>query len=128
MSGEQRPVVVAFDGSDESRAALDAAAELFGDRPIVVVTVWESALAMYAPVTAPDFTGAPLTMPDPEQIRSLDRTEQDHAQLTAEAGVKILEAAGATNALPVPMPDDLTVAETVEGIAEQRGAAAIVVG
>ena len=46
MSMDERPVVVGFDGSDESEAAMREAAALFRDRTLVVVSVWEPGLAM----------------------------------------------------------------------------------
>ena len=39
-------MVVAFDGSTESEAAMRAAAELFGAHPLVIVSVWEPGLAV----------------------------------------------------------------------------------
>ena len=127
MAEQQRPVVVAFDGSAESQLAVATAAELFRDRQIIVVSVWETGLAMASPAPASDFTGAPLTLPDPEEVRILDRIEHDHAQSTAEAGAKLVEAAGG-RAVPVPVPDELDIADAVESVAEERQAAVIVVG
>jgi nucleotide-binding universal stress UspA family protein len=128
VADEQRPVVVAFDGSAESAVAVRAAAELFPTRSLLVVTVWETGLALTTPVPA-DFAGTmPPPLPDPRQVELLDNIEHQHAQATAEAGVAIARESGCPGAVPVPVPDELDVAEAVEAVASQRDAAAIVVG
>jgi nucleotide-binding universal stress UspA family protein len=120
------PVVVAFDGSSESEAALRAAAGLFRDRELLVVSVWEPGLAM-AMVTAPDATGMTYPMPSPEDVATVDRVQREHADGMAEAGVKLARDLGA-RAEALAIPDGADIAETLASIAEQRGAGAIVVG
>src|SRR5213082_2428272 len=46
MTSFESPAVVAYDGSPAARAAVEAGATLFGERGVVVVSVWESGLAM----------------------------------------------------------------------------------
>ena len=41
MAGTPAPVLIAYDGSEVSRAAVRHAAELFAGRPAVLATVWE---------------------------------------------------------------------------------------
>jgi hypothetical protein len=43
MARERAPVVIAYDGSELSRAAVRHAAGLFQGRPTVVATVWSRA-------------------------------------------------------------------------------------
>ena len=50
------PVLIAYDGSEVSRAAVRHAAELFAGRPAVLATVWEPGLATVA-VGLPDTMG-----------------------------------------------------------------------
>jgi nucleotide-binding universal stress UspA family protein len=126
MSDATRPVVVAFDGSEESQAALRAAVELFAGRELIVVSVWEPGLAM-ATLSAPDALGMTRPLPTPEEITTVDRIQHDHAEATADAGAKIALGLGA-NATTVTVPDDVDIADTVRGIADERDAAAIVVG
>jgi nucleotide-binding universal stress UspA family protein len=126
MHVDDRPVVVAFDGSAESRAAMTAAAALFRDRPLLVVSVWEHGLAT-ATLTHPDAMGVTYPLPSVEEIATVDRIEREHAAATAEAGVQLARGAGAS-ATALPVPDGGDVAETVGATAEQHGAAAIVVG
>jgi nucleotide-binding universal stress UspA family protein len=126
MSEDTRSVVVAFDGSNESETALRAAAGLFRDRLLLVVSVWEPGLAM-AMMSSPDSTGMSFPPPTPEQIVAVDRAQHDHATSAAESGVQIVRELGGT-AEALPVPEDMDIAEAVIGIADDRDAAAIVVG
>ena len=126
MDEDARPVVVAYDGSDESLAAVRAAAELFRGRTLVIVSVWEPGMAIAAqPV--PDPTGLSYPLPDPEQIEAVDRVQSDHAASNAEAGATLARSLGA-EAEALAVPDGGDVAETVDAVANQREAAAVVVG
>ena len=126
MSEDTRPVVVAFDGSKESENALRAAAALFRGRLLLIVSVWEPGLAM-AMMSSPDSTGLSFPPPTPEEIQAVDQAQSDHAESAASSGVQIVEELGGT-AEAMPVPEDLDIAEAVIGIAEERDAAAIVVG
>jgi nucleotide-binding universal stress UspA family protein len=123
---DTRPVVVAFDGSDESIEAARSAATLFRDRPLLVVTVWEPGLAM-AIVPTGGLDGAGYIPPTPEEIDALDEAQHDHAQAVAEAGARVVSDEGAT-AEALPVPDSTDIPGTILAIAEQRDAAAVVVG
>ena len=126
MERNSRLVVVAFDGSPEARGAVRAATELMPGRLLLVVTVWEPGLAA-ASIAPPESLGMSVAPPDSEEIEAVDRAEQDHAQATAEAGVRLAHDLGA-RAEAVLLPDDADVATVVMSLAEQRDAAAIVVG
>jgi nucleotide-binding universal stress UspA family protein len=126
MDQETRPVVVAFDGSAESQAAVRAAASLLRGRKLVIVSVWEPGMAMAA-TSAPDPTGLSYALPDAEQIATVDRLQSDHAASSAEAGATLARGLGA-EAEAVSVPDGSDIAETVDAVAAQRDAAAIVVG
>jgi nucleotide-binding universal stress UspA family protein len=126
MNEDARPVLVAFDGSAEAQAAVTAAATLFGDRPLVIVSVWEPGLAIAAQ-TYPDALGMTSPAPSAEEVATVDRLQREHAAATAEAGARIARGLGAT-AEALPVPDTVDVAETVAATAEQRDAAALVVG
>jgi nucleotide-binding universal stress UspA family protein len=123
---DARPVVVAFDGSAEALEAVRTAGALFPDRLVLVVTVWEPGLAMAMTPTG-DIGSTAYVPPTPEEVEVVDRAQRDHARATADAGAQLAIDAGA-NAEAVPVPDAVNVAETVVGIAEERDAAALVVG
>jgi nucleotide-binding universal stress UspA family protein len=126
MTEDTRPVVAAFDGTPAAEAAIRAAAALFRGRCIIVVSVWEPGLAM-ATLSTPDATGFTYIPPDPETVQITDRVEHEHADSMAEAGAAIVRGLGG-EAQPMSIPDSVNVAETVIGIAQERDAAAIVVG
>lgn len=125
MADLSRPVVVSFDGSEPSAAALRVAIEELPGRHLVIVSVWEPGLTT-AMLTPNDVTGATLT-PSPEQIATVDRLQRDHATAVAEAGVAMAQRLGAT-AEAAPERDDAGIAETVVAVAERYDAAMIVVG
>ena len=127
MSEDLSPVIVAFDGSAESDAAVRAAAGLFPGRTLVVVTVWEPGLAM-AMTSAPDhLSGLAYVAPSPETMAIVDGAQSDHAADTAAAGAQLARELGAA-AEPHPVPEGVDAAETIVAVAEQRDAAAVVVG
>jgi nucleotide-binding universal stress UspA family protein len=120
MSTRESPAIVAFDGSAESERAVRAAAGLFFDRRLVVVSVWEPGLA-YAPVMG----GYP--MPTVEEAALLDEVQHERAAATAEAGAQIARDLGA-DAEAHAQADRARIADTVAELAGELGACAIVVG
>ena len=123
MSTDERPVVVAYDGSPESQAAVRAAAELFRARTLVVVSVWEPGLALAMTAPPDGLSGMSYTPPAPETMAMMDDVERNRASDTATAGAELARSLGAT-VEPHPVPDDRDVAETLVGVADKRDAAA----
>jgi nucleotide-binding universal stress UspA family protein len=124
---DSRPVVVAYDGSPEAQAAVREAAALFGHRPLLVVAVWEPGLAAMPVGPGPGEAGMSYLPPDPAEVAAVDRAQSDHAAAMAEAGAHLARELGAT-AEALSVPDEAAVAETIVAIAEERDAAAVVVG
>ena len=118
--------MVAFDGSAESQAAVRAAATLFRDRLVLVVSVWEPGLAMMA-MSSPDASGVAYPPPSMEEIQAVDRAQQEHATSAAVAGVQVVNELGGT-AEALPVAESLNIADTVIAIADERDVAAVVVG
>jgi nucleotide-binding universal stress UspA family protein len=126
MAREAAPVLIAYDGSDVSRAAVRHAAELFAGRPAVLATVWEPGLAAVT-VGLPDTTGMGTLPPDPETVEAVDRIEREHAVTVADDGAEFARSVGLA-AEPHAVPDEFDVADTLIDIARERGAAVVVVG
>ena len=127
MSTDERPVIVAYDGSPESEAAVRAAAGLFTGRTLVVVSVWEPGLAM-AMTSPPDgLSGLSYGAPSPDTMAMIDRVQHERATETAEAGAALARELGA-GAEPHAVADEVDVAETLAGVADARDADALVVG
>jgi nucleotide-binding universal stress UspA family protein len=127
VPSDEQPVLVAFDGSPESQAAVRAAASLFGSRPLVVMSVWEPGLALALNPPLDSLSGIAYPIPDPETIASVDRTQHEHAAAAAGAGVQIAAGLGAA-AEPLAVAEEVDVAETIAREAVRRDAAAVVVG
>jgi len=126
MSADAHPVLVAFDGSPESEAAVRAAAGLFGERPLLVTSVWEPGMAMTV-MSYPSTSGVTYALPSTEDIALVDRAEETHAAAIAAAGAQMARDLGAT-AEALPVADSVNVAEAVAAAAQRHAAVAIVVG
>jgi nucleotide-binding universal stress UspA family protein len=126
MAREAAPVLIAYDGSEVSRAAVRHAAELFAGRPAVLATVWEPGLAA-VPVGLPDTMGVGTLPPDPATIEAVDRLQREHASTVAADGAEFARSVGLV-AEPQAVPDEVDVADTLIDIARERGAAVVVVG
>jgi nucleotide-binding universal stress UspA family protein len=124
VAEETAPILVAYDGSGLSKAAVLHAAELFPARPAVIATVWEPGLA--AVPVAPDGLGMDPIPPDPETVETVDRAQREHASRVAAEGAELARSRGLA-AEPHAVPDELDVADTLIDIARQRGAAVVVV-
>jgi nucleotide-binding universal stress UspA family protein len=126
MVREAAAVLIAYDGSEVSRAAVRHAAELFAGRPAVLATVWEPGLAA-VPVGLTDTAGMGTLPPDPATIEALDRLGREHASAVAGDGAEFARSVGLV-AEPQAVPDEVDVAGTLLDIARERGAAVVVVG
>src|ERR687894_2928008 len=124
MAAERAPVVIGYDGSNLSQAAVRQVAELFSGRPTVLATVWEPQWAFGTAPSDPLGTGIP---PDPEMIESGDRAQLEHASRIAEEGAELARSLG-LEAEPHVVPDEVNVADTLLAVARERDAAAVVVG
>ncbi len=69
---QEPPVLVAYDGSELSKAALRHAAELFPDFRALVATVWEPELPELPVVDPGGGTGFSISA-DPETVEEIDR-------------------------------------------------------
>ena len=126
MADAAAPVLIAYDGSEISRAAVRHAAELFAGRPAVLMTVWEPGLASIGGAV-PDAAGVAMLPADPATIEEVDRFQREHASTVAAEGAELARSAGLT-VESYAVPDEVDVADTLIGIAQERGAAVVVVG
>jgi nucleotide-binding universal stress UspA family protein len=124
---EDTPIVIAYDGSEAARAAVNEAATLFPSRKAIVLTVWEPGLADYMAMPGTMGTGAMMMPYDPSAIKEIDQASEDHARQIAEDGVKLATAAG-LQAEALPVRDAADIADAILEAASERGAAAIVIG
>ena len=129
MALDAAPVLIAYDGSEVSRAAIRHAAELFAGRPAVVATVWEPGLATASAglsMGSPDI-GMGTLPPDPATVEAVDRSQREYASTVAADGAELARSLG-LEAEAHEVPDEVNVADTLIDIAQARGAAVVVVG
>lgn len=127
MARVAAPVLIAYDGSEVSRAAVRHAAELFAGRPAVLATVWEPGLAAVQAGIPGMGMGMGTQSPDPTTIEEVDRVAREHASTVAADGAEFARSLGLV-AEPHAVPDEVDVADTLIDIARERGAAVVVAG
>lgn len=117
-----RPILVAFDGSPESREAVRQAAALFRDAAVRVLTVWLSASdgAAAARIALADDVIA-------DAVSKLDAEAEQHAFALASEGVALARDGG-LSAEPVTAVARQGVWQTIVAQAEADRTAAVVVG
>jgi nucleotide-binding universal stress UspA family protein len=123
MTSDERPVLVAYDGSAESRAAVRSAVTLFPGRRLIVVTVWEPGLAM---AMASLSAGAPRGF-SAEVTAETARVERDQAAHAARAGAEFARELGAT-AESVAVTDETNVTVAIASEADRHDTCAAVLG
>jgi nucleotide-binding universal stress UspA family protein len=98
------PILIGYDGSDTARRAVREAAEFFGSRPALVVTVWEPGLAYQASAMTADPTGLGPEPVNPAAAQEVDDASKAHADRVAEDGAALAKSLGLqAEALAWPM-------------------------
>ena len=115
-------ILICYDGSADSRAAIDHAGRLLNEHPAIVLTVWQPFLNVISHMPA-GFGLAP-TMADPQEI---DKTTQDNAARRAEEGAQLARDGG-LNAQARTRAQSSSVAEAILAEADEAGADAVVLG
>ena len=120
MTDADAPLLIAYDCSDTAGRAIREAAKLFGGRQVLVVTVWEPALAYEAqiPMAGPEMSAVPI---------DIEEKLHERARRTAQAGAELAQSVG-LQAKGLAVADQVHVAETIIEVARKRAVAAIVVG
>jgi nucleotide-binding universal stress UspA family protein len=85
----RRPVLIAYDGSEQAKVAIAEAGRILGDgRPAVVLTVRE-------PIESYDFAGlGGATTLDPATVSAMQEAAQNEATVVAEEGAELARTAG----------------------------------
>jgi nucleotide-binding universal stress UspA family protein len=115
-------ILIAFDGSVDSRAAVERAAELFSDQPVTVLTVWEPFVEIVARTTVG--FGLVPTVPDADEM---DQASRSGAEQTAREGVELAQKLG-LRAEPQTRSQTTTTGRAILAEADKLGASAIVMG
>jgi nucleotide-binding universal stress UspA family protein len=117
-----KPILIAYDGSDGAKAAVEAAGRLFPGRSATVVSVWRS-VASVAPASLVAIPAAVAT----RAYEELDEEAEGQASARADEGVTAAADAG-LDASGRAVRDTGQVWSTIIDAAEREDAAAIVVG
>jgi nucleotide-binding universal stress UspA family protein len=83
------PVLIAYDGSDTARRAVQEAGKLFGSRQVLVVTVWEPGLAYEAevPITDLDMPAVPVDIEGARELADEVKVADTVVELARKRGV-----------------------------------------
>jgi nucleotide-binding universal stress UspA family protein len=115
MKDNDRPVLIAYDGSEYAKAAIEQAGEQLRDhRPAIVLTVWQ-------PFGGAGFVGAPMAPP-----AGVEEGFEREARRVAEEGARLARKAG-FEAEPVVERGDPVWQRIVES-ADEHGASILVMG
>ena len=125
MSATDGPILIAYDGSAAARRAVAEAARLLKAHPVLVLTVWEAALAYATVATTPDMSMAPTL--DPDTVAQVDERVRSQAEEVSAEGVDLARSLG-LNAEPLSAADAGDVARTILEVANEHHCAAIVMG
>jgi nucleotide-binding universal stress UspA family protein len=112
-------ILIAYDGSDDAKAAVTSAGNLFPGEPAVVVNVWQR----FIDVMARSGAGAGVIL----DYEDIDESAEKGAQERADEGAKIATDGG-LNATGKALVADTTTASVLISEANASGAKAIVVG
>jgi nucleotide-binding universal stress UspA family protein len=116
------PVLIGFDGSHASRAAVEAAAGVLSVREAVTETIWTP----YGRVAAAGVAGAPVGVTS-KAVSELDKAVEARAQETAREGARLAAASG-LEARAEASPASGPLWCTLRDGAEEHGSPAIVMG
>jgi len=126
MTAADAPVLIAYDGSDTARHAVREAAKLLGSREVLVVTIWEPALAYESSMPTAGLEMPPVPV-DVEGAREIEEELHERARGTAQEGAELARSEG-LQAKGLAVADEVHVANAIVDVARKRNAAAIVVG
>ncbi|WP_242891320.1 universal stress protein [Actinomadura litoris] len=116
-------VLIAFDGSDDARTAIEYAARHVRPEPTVILTVWEPLLMQIA--WAPLAAAAPVPSTDVEDGQY---AEEKQAEKLARQGAEIAAAGGLTDVTPRAERGTGPIWATIVDVADELDASLIVTG
>ena len=115
-------ILIAYDGSADSRSAIEHAGELLGGASATVLTVWEPFVDLMTRTTS-GFGMAPEMV----DVAAIDKANRESAEQSAQEGSELARKAG-LDARPRTCSQETTVASAILSQAEEVGASAIVMG
>jgi nucleotide-binding universal stress UspA family protein len=116
----ERPILIAYDGSEDARAAIASAGELLTPGPALVVTLWHAAERLVS-TSAGVATYAPI-------FGEIDELERTNARASAEQGAALAREVGFDASPLVARSSDLNVWRAILDLGAEHDARAIVLG
>lgn len=123
MASDSRPVLIAYDGSPESRVAVTTAVAFFQGHTLVVLTAWEPGLADLLAGAS----GVALRSSSGALTAETARVGRDEVAELARTGTELAESHGAT-AETLAVNDSAGVASAIALEAERLDVCAVVIG
>jgi nucleotide-binding universal stress UspA family protein len=115
----ERPILIAYDGSEDAKSAIRNAGELLTPGPALVVTIWPAAERVVS-TSAGVATYAPI-------FGEIDELERTNARASAEEGAALAREVG-FDASPLVARSDRNIWRAILDLGAQHDARAIVVG
>ncbi|SEN07088.1 universal stress protein [Nonomuraea pusilla] len=111
-------ILVAYDGSADSRAAIEFAGRHLAAEPAVIVTVWEPLLVQLRryPLAAPAL------------VAGAEGEAQELAEQSAKEGAELAVAAGLKDVTHRAVADNESIWKTIVDVADEIDASVIVTG
>ncbi len=116
----ERPILIAYDGSEDARAAIARAGELLIPGPALVVTLWHAAERLVS-TSAGAATYAPI-------FGEIDELERSNARASAEQGAALAREVGFDASPLVVRSSDRNVWRAILDLGAEHDARAIVLG
>jgi len=115
----ERPILIAYDGSEDAKSAIASAGELLTPGPALIVTFWHPAERLVS-TSAGAATYAPI-------FGEIDELERTNARSSAEEGAALAREVG-FDASPLVARSDRNVWRAILDLGAEHDARAIVVG
>jgi nucleotide-binding universal stress UspA family protein len=123
------PTLIAYDGTPAANWAIFEAAALLKGHKTLVVTVWKPGLAFELMELPTATIGLPPAPIDIRTAMEIDEQLYEAARRMADQGAQIAREAGLeVEGLAVAEEVEVTIAETINSVALERDAEAIVMG
>ena len=117
----ERPILIAYDGSEDAKSAITSAGELLTPAPALVVTAWPAAERSVGTSGGVIATYSPI-------FGEIDELERTNAQETAEEGAALARLAGFDAKPLIVRSSDRNVWHAILDLGAEHDARAIVLG
>jgi nucleotide-binding universal stress UspA family protein len=123
------PVLIAFDGTAAAEHAIREAGPLLAGRKAAVLVVWKQGLGFELVALPATDIGLPPATIDIDTALEIDHQLYEAAESQSHRGAAIAREVG-LDAEPLVVADDpgIAINETILRVADERGAAAILIG